>query len=41
MEPYRVAQHFEGKEQIVKAIYGRILAETSKFGKAVTWPNGL
>jgi uncharacterized protein DUF5655 len=37
-ESKSLAQHFAGKDPIVKAIYGRILAETSKFGKVIEEP---
>ncbi len=37
-ESVSVAQHFEGKDQIVKSIYDRILRESRKFGPVVEEP---
>ena len=35
---YTVAQHFEGKDPVVKSIYECILKETHKFGKVIEEP---
>ena len=38
MTEFSVAQHFEGKDPVVKSIYERILKETRKFGKVIEEP---
>lgn len=38
MTEFSVAQHFEGKDPVVKSIYERILKETRKLGKVIEEP---
>ena len=38
MAEFSVAQHFEGKDPVVKSIYERILKESCKFGKVIEDP---
>jgi hypothetical protein len=38
MAEFSVAQHFEGKDPVVRSIYEKVIKESGKFGKVVEEP---